>query len=45
MHWNVNVVSANRGSVHPLPERVPELDQGPPAEQLVALVEDQYRVE
>lgn len=44
VHWNVNVVSEVRGSVRPLPERLPEFDHGPPAVQLVASVEDQSRV-
>ena len=33
------------GFVRPLPERVPELDHGPPAVQEVAPEEDQVRVE
>jgi len=44
-HWNVKVVSVYRGLVNPLPESVPELDQGPPALQLVALDELQERVD
>ena len=39
------MVAEVRGLVRPLPERVLELDQGPPAVQEVALVEDQVRVE
>ncbi len=31
--------------VNPLPERLPEFDHGPPAVQLVALVEDQVSVD
>ena len=45
VHWKVKVVAEVRGLVRPLPERVLELDQGPPAVQEVALVEDQVRVE
>ena len=45
VHWKVKVVAEVRGLVRPLPERVPELLQGPPAVQEVALVEDQVRVE
>lgn len=45
MHWNVNVVAALSGSVRPLPESVPEFDQGPPAVQLVALFEPQESVD
>ena len=39
------MVAEVRGLVRPLPERVLELDQGPPAVQEVAFVEDQVRVE
>ena len=45
VHWKVKVVAEVNGFVRPLPERVPEFDQGPPAEQEVALVLDQVRVE
>ena len=45
VHWKVKVVAEVRGLVRPLPERVPELLQGPPAVQEVAFVEDQVRVE
>lgn len=45
VHWNVKVVLAYRASVRPLPESEPELDHGPPAVQLEALVELQDRVE
>lgn len=45
VHWKVKVVAEVSGLVRPLPERVPELLQGPPAVQEVALVEDQVRVE
>ncbi len=45
VHWKVKVVAEVRGLVRPLPERVLELDQGPPAVQEVAFVEDQVRVE
>ena len=44
VHWNVKVVFAVRGFAKPLPERVPEFVQGPPAVQLVALVELQVIV-
>ena len=44
MHWKVNVVFAVRGLVNPLPDKVPEFDQGPPAVQLVAFVELQVIV-
>ncbi len=45
MHWKVKVAAAVSGSVRPLPERVPELDQLPlGAEQLEALVEDHESV-
>ena len=44
VHWKVKVVLEVRGLVRPLPESVPELDQGPPAVQLVAPVEPQVRV-
>ena len=44
VHWKVNVVFAVRGLVKPLPDKVPELDQGPPAVQLVAFVEFQVIV-
>jgi hypothetical protein len=44
VHWKVKVVLEVRGFVRPLPESVPELDQGPPAVQLVAPVEPQVRV-
>ena len=45
VHWKVNVVLAERGSVRPLPERDPELDHGPPAVQLVAFVEPHESVD
>jgi len=45
VHWKVYVASAVSGSVSPLPERVPELDHGPPAVQLVASLEPQVSVE
>lgn len=45
VHWKVKVVLEVSGSVRPLPESVPELDQGPPAVQLVAFVELQVSVE
>lgn len=44
VHRSVNVVSEVSGSVNPLPESVPELDHGPPAIQLFALVELHVRV-
>ncbi len=44
VHWKVKVVALVSASERPLPERLPELDQGPPAEQLVAPVELQLRV-
>ena len=44
VHWKVKVVLVVRGLVRPLPLRVPELDQGPPAVQLEAPVEPQVRV-
>ena len=44
VHWKVKVVSAVRGLVNPLPEVVPPFAQGPPAVQLVALVELQFNV-
>ena len=44
VHWKVKVVLEVRGLVRPLPESVLELDQGPPAVQLVAPVELQVRV-
>lgn len=45
VHWKVKVVLEVKGLVNPLPESVPALDHGPPAVQLVALVELQVRVE
>lgn len=45
VHWKVKVVSAVSGSVSPFPESVPWFDHGPPAVQLVALVEPQVSVE
>lgn len=45
VHWKVKVVLENSWSVSPLPERVPELDHGPPAVQEDALVELHVRVE
>ena len=44
-HWRVKVVFVVSGVVRPLPERLPEVDHGPPAVQEVASVEDQVRVE
>lgn len=41
----MNVESEVIVLVKPLPESVPELDQGPPAVQLVAFVEDQVKVD
>ena len=45
LHSKEKAVLAVRGSVSPLPESVPELDHGPLAVQLVALVELHVRVE
>ena len=39
VHWRVKVESEVRGSVRPLPERFPEVDQFDDVVQLVALVE------
>ena len=43
-HCSVNVVLLVMGSVSPLPAVVPEVDHGPPAVQLVALVDDHVSV-
>lgn len=45
VHWKVNVVLVVRGLLQPLPESVPELDQGPLAVQLVAFEELQVSVD
>lgn len=45
VHWNVKVVFVVRGLVKPLPPKLPEFDQGPPAVQLVAFVDVQVSVD